>query len=260
MFLFFGLAFVLSWSVWVGLYRAGLLGVGAAVAIGTWGPTVAAIALTAATSGVGGVRELARRLLIWKVHPGWYAFALFVSAGIVVVALIVHGLLGGTIVEANDPAQWYLVFPALAQIFFFGVLGEELGWRGYATPRLQRRLGPLAASLIVGVAWGVWHLPLWWMEENFHRQIPFLLFLLNDVALAVVLTWLWNTTGGSLLLVGLLHAASNLTIGVAPLLPEYTGGSVRPLWISVGLLSAVAIVIAALWVRDAFAGETLPKR
>ncbi|MFW5688253.1 MAG: CPBP family intramembrane glutamic endopeptidase [Spirochaetota bacterium] len=255
---FFVLTFVLSWGVWVGLYQSGVLDEPLARILGTWGPTVSAFVLVGWTRGRRGVGELAARHVRVRANPIWYLLALGGTAAIVVPAILVHRALGGVVVEANDPAQWYLVFPALVQILFLSVLGEEAGWRGYAAPPLQRRLGPLAASLIVGIVWGIWHLPLWWMGENFHGQLPFALFVLQSVGLSVLLTWVYNRTRGSLFLVALFHAASNLTIGVAPLLPQYTGGSIRPLLISVGALcvAAVAVVVGERWYRPrTFTGE-----
>jgi membrane protease YdiL (CAAX protease family) len=176
-------------------------------------------------------------------------FALFATVPVVVLAIAAHRGLGGSAVQTNDPAQWYLAVPAFAQILVLGVLGEELGWRGYALPRLERALGTLGASLVIGTVWGIWHLPLWWLDGDFHAQIPFALFVAQDVALSVVMTWLFIRTGGSVLLVALFHAASNLTIGIAPLLPEQTAGSIRPLVFAVLLLGAAACVIAFHWTK-----------
>ncbi|MFP4232497.1 MAG: CPBP family intramembrane glutamic endopeptidase, partial [Spirochaetaceae bacterium] len=217
---FFLITLAATWLVWIGLYRLGILGEEAARIIGTWMPTTVAVILSLVERGRSGARALLGRLLRWRVHAGWYLFALTVVVPVVVAAVALHRMLGGTAISENGPAQWYLIFPAFTIIFFSSVLGEEVGWRGYALPRLQGRLGPLRARLVVGVVWGVWHLPLWWMDGNFHEQIPFGLFVLQDVALAVVLTWLFNRTGGSVLLVALLHAASNLAVGLAPLLPS----------------------------------------
>jgi len=248
---FFVVTFALSWGVWIVGYRTGLLAEPAARLVGTWGPTVAAVVLVAMEEGRSGLRRLLAQLLRWRVHPGWYLFGLFATVPVLAAALAVHRALGGSAVSANDPAQWYLVFPAFAQILLLSVLGEEPGWRGYALPLLQRTLGPLGASLVLGTVWGVWHLPLWWMGGNFHAQIPFALFVAQDVALAVVITWLYNRTGGSVLLVAIFHAASNLTIGLAPVLPQDAGGSVRPLVLAVSILSLGALVIVVHWVRRA---------
>jgi membrane protease YdiL (CAAX protease family) len=213
---------------------------------GTFGPTTAALLLTFVWDGQIGLQALWKRLLIWRVNILWYLFSFLSSALIVLAAIQIHVWLGGDVPEFNDPGQWYLIIPVFLYVLFLSVLGEEIGWRGYALPRLQESRSALIASLIIGVMWGFWHLPLFWIEGNFHQEIPLSLFVLQDVALSIVLTWLYNGTGGSLLIVHLFHAASNTTLGLLPILPTDTGGELRPLWIAVGLLWIVATVIVAV--------------
>ena len=242
--LFFLVTFVFSWSIWIPLAvtgsENGLLDIA-----GRFGPLVAALLLTGILDGRAGLAGLWKRMLIWRVHPGWYVFAFLGTVVVALGAIGIHVALGGKTPQFNDPAQLYLVIPVFLYVLFLSVAGEETGWRGYALPRLQERWGELPASLVIGLVWGVWHLPLFWMAGDFHSQIPFGLFLLQDVALSVVMTWLFNGTGGSLLLVHLFHAASNTTIGVLPILPQDTGGDIRPLGIAVALLSIVAVIVIA---------------
>lgn len=243
--LFLLVTFVFSWSIWIPLAvtgsESGILDIA-----GRFGPLIAALVLTGLRDGRAGLARLWKRMLIWRVHPGWYAFAFLATAVVALVAIGIHLGLGGENLEFNDPAQLYLVVPVFLYVLFLSVAGEETGWRGYVLPRLQARWGALGASVVIGLVWGVWHLPLFFMAGDFHSEIPFWLFLLQDVALSVVITWLWNGTGGSLLLVHLFHAASNTTIGVLPILPQDTGGDLRPLQIAVALLLIVAAVIVAL--------------
>lgn len=242
---FFIVTFVISWTIWLATAvfapESGLL-----FSLGTFGPTVAALGLTAVAEGKAGLLAIWRRLLIWRVGLGWYLFALGGTAVFVLAAIGIYRLGGGAKLIYNDPAQWYLIIPVFFYVLFFSVLGEEIGWRGYALPRLQARYGPLVASLIIGIIWGAWHLPLFWLPGNFHQTIPLSLFLLQSVALAIIYTWLYNRTKGSLLIAHLFHAASNVTLGVLPILPADTGGELTPLWLTVDLLWIFAIVIATL--------------
>ena len=242
--LFFLLTFLISWCLW---FIPVLLGRSIPLLriIGTFAPLFSALVLSALKgrwSGPEGLRELLTPLLKWRVGIRWYLFAFFTTALVAGVAIAVQIAIGGgkTLVW-NDPAQLYLIVPVFLYVLFFSVAGEETGWRGFALPRLQSALGPVKASLVVGFIWGIWHLPLFSMPGNFHQAIPFPLFVLQDVALAVVITWLYNRTGGSLLLVHLFHAASNTTLGVLPVLPMSTGGSVVPLYVSVGVLVLFAL-------------------
>ena len=243
--LFFLLTFALSWAVWVPmavlridhpLYK-----------LGTFGPTVAALLLTGVIQGRRGLRALGKRLLIWRVGVFWYLFSLFSTAVITLAAIGIHAALGGAVGPFNDPAQLYLVVPAFLYVLFTSVIGEEIGWRGYALPRLQARYSALGASLVLGVVWGLWHLPLFWMAGNFHQYIPVSLFLLQVVGFSVLYTWMNNNTRGSLLLPHLFHAASNTTLGVLPILPTAAYRETRPLWLGVGLLWALVVAVVAIY-------------
>lgn len=231
---FFGLTFALSWAVWVPMM---VLKIDHPIyKLGTFGPVIVALLLTAICEGREGVRSLAQRLLVWRVSVFWYLFSFFSTAVVALIAIGLHVLLGGEAGAFNDPAQLYLVIPAFLYVLFTSVVGEEIGWRGYALPRLQARSSALGASITLGLIWGIWHLPLFWMAGNFHQHIPVSLFLLQTTGFSVLYTWMWNNTRGSLLMPHLFHAASNTTLGVLPILPTAAYPATRPLWLGVGLL------------------------
>lgn len=240
--IFFVLTYSFSWILWMPMVltnqESRLL-----LIAGTFGPTSAALLLTGLNKGRNGLWELLSRFFIWRVSIFWYLFSFFATLLVVMASIGIHTAMGGAVPQFNDPRKLYLVIPVFAYVLFLSVLGEEIGWRGYVLPRLQHKYGALIASLIIGVIWGMWHLPEFWMENNFHRQIPFILFLLQDIALSIVLTWLYNSTEKSLLIVNLFHAASNTTLGLLPILPMDTGGDLRPLWIAVILLWVVAAIV-----------------
>ena len=246
---FFVLSYIISWAVWIPLALSSQHS-RALLILGGFGPTLSALLLTLITNGRAELRALLKRLLIWRVGIFWYLFGFLGTAIIGLLAMGLHFLLEGAIPEFKDPAQWYLVIPVFLYVLFFSVLGEEIGWRGYALPRLQADHNALAASLIVGVIWGFWHVPLWWMRGNFHQMIRLTLFVAQIVALAILYTWIYNNTQGSLLIAHLFHAASNTTLGVLPILPMDTNGDLRPLWLTVGLLWVFTIAIVALFGSD----------
>ncbi|PSQ45389.1 hypothetical protein BRD15_11820 [Halobacteriales archaeon SW_6_65_15] len=105
---------------------------------------------------------------------------------------------------------------AFAFALLLGGGQEELGWRGFALPRLQRAHGPMAASLVIGVVWAVWHLPLFAMEGTSQSQVPFLAYAPAVVAMSVIFTWLYNESAGCILPVMLLHAGINSTGTLIP--------------------------------------------
>jgi len=131
----------------------------------------------------------------------------------------------------------------LFSIFPGSSLGEELGWRGFALPRLQARHSALAASLIVGAAWGIYHFPLFLLGSPTRPLALFLPFAIGSVIMSIFYTWMYNGTGGSLLIVVLLHATTNLplTVVYAPL-----GERVVPVfWLLDAMLALTAAVLIA---------------
>jgi membrane protease YdiL (CAAX protease family) len=133
----------------------------------------------------------------------------------VVVALIVRVSTGGWPVFGTVPVP-LLFAGAIGSTLFGGQVGEELGWRGYALPRLASAMGLGAASVLLGVIWAIWHLPLFYIlgADTVGQSFPF--YLLQVTALSVAIAWLYMKTRGSLLLAMLLHAAVNNTKDVVP--------------------------------------------
>jgi hypothetical protein len=240
------LAFVVTWVVWVprALESAGVLDSRWATGLGAgwvYGPAIAAV-LTAAWAGRPALRELGARLTRWRVGVRWWAVVLAGPAVLWAATAGLHVLLGGDAaavrpqaVEAG-PAGLVLLFLVLA---LTDGLGEELGWRGFALPRLLRRLGPVAASLLLGVVWAVWHAPLSWTSGAVLEGTPVWLLLVQLPACAVGYTWVFLHTGGSVLPAVALHATLSL-FGVT--LPR-TDGDWRPYLLFVGLQVAVAAAL-----------------
>ena len=197
------LAFALSWSIWpLTLLNS------ESVPMIPYGPFIAVFIVLALTRGWAGVRDLLASIVRWRVGLHWYAVALVFPVAITLVALYLNVLFGGTTPTAADFAGWYtlpLIF--LTTTLIKGPLTEEPGWRGFLLPRLQSNYTPLVASMIVGVIWASWHLPLLLSDPTGQR--PALQFIVLMVAQSVVLTWVYNGTRGSVLLVILMHGASN---------------------------------------------------
>jgi membrane protease YdiL (CAAX protease family) len=136
---------------------------------------------------------------------------------------------------------------AMAIMIFPGsAVGEEIGWRGYALPRLQARRTALTASLVIGSLHGLWHLPLWLSGQHEHPLSVYPAFLIQAVALAVIYTWLYNSTKGSLLLVVLFHMATNAPLTLV-LLPLGIENWVLPFWLMAGFTVVAALVVVAVF-------------
>jgi hypothetical protein len=171
-------------------------------------PTIAAIILTLAWEGWSGLRGLWASLTRWRFGLQWYAFALIV--------IPVLGWLTSRVADADpkyDLSTPTLVAAALLNLLI-GPLGEELGWRGYALPRLLRRFNPCAASLILGAIWGLWHLPSFFVSSLVQADLSLPIFLVGALCLSIIATWLFQHTGGSVLITVLLHYTVNFSMSV----------------------------------------------
>jgi membrane protease YdiL (CAAX protease family) len=142
----------------------------------------------------------------------WYVFAIIFMAVVKIVVLLVNRVITGEWLPIDYVALAGII-PAIA-ISTPVQSGEEIGWRGYALPRLGERIGFAWASLLLGLIWGLWHVPLFFVRggNQFGQSIP--LFVLGTVSLSVAITWLYTHTGGSLLLTMLMHSAINQTTEV----------------------------------------------
>jgi membrane protease YdiL (CAAX protease family) len=203
-------------------------------------PSAMAIVLTAIVFGRGSLRKLLGRLLIWRVNPLWYLVVFLGPAVLAGGVIALNTLLGGPALRLGMPLAGVAVFLAFS-VFPGSALGEEIGWRGYVLPRLQTRMSALSASLILAPIWALWHLPLWLTGEPFQTPTLYAAFVASAFALSVILTWVYNSTGGSLLMVVLLHATVNLPQTLA--IDELGSRATVPVLLYWGLLVVAAIVV-----------------
>ncbi|HEX7660604.1 MAG TPA: type II CAAX endopeptidase family protein [Pseudonocardiaceae bacterium] len=222
---FFLLAYAISWAwlvPWVIAGQSVRQGSGWPTHVpALLGPLLAALIMTAATTGRSGLRELAGRLVRWRIGWRWWLAALgplvFLLATLAVLAAGGAGLPApADFAEFSGlPAAWGPVGVAVALLLVDG-LGEEGGWRGYALPRLSGRLGPVAASLIIAVLWAGWHLPQFLLLDSYRGLSPAMVpvFLVGLAAGSIVLTWLYNRTG-SVAACAVWHTGYNLASGTA---------------------------------------------
>src|ERR671911_852278 len=174
-------------------------------------PSLLGIVLTAIVLGRSALRKLLVRLLIWRVNPLWYLVMILGPVALAGGVVALNALLGGPALSLGMPLLGVAVFLAFS-IFPGSALGEEIGWRGYALLRLQAGGSALGASLILGPIWAFYHLPLFFTGQAFRSPSLLVPFVVSGLALSVILTWVYNSTGGSLLLVVLLHATANLPL------------------------------------------------
>ena len=211
------------------------------------GPSLAAFIVTGATEGRAGIRRLLRRYVLWRVGLRWYLVVLIGPPVIILLATIVlpGALASFRTLAPLHPLSLLVGFPLI--LVFGGALFEEGGWRGFALPRLQRLHGPLLGTLILGALWACWHLPLFWITVwgTPPTVLNMVLYFPSVVFMAIVFTWVFNNTKGSILLAILLHASFDVLVGPvgqlfpAPLVTGY--GGALPMLIGVGVSALVLV-------------------
>ncbi len=237
--LFFPFAFLFSWYPYL-LGKTHL--VKTSGGINPLGPMVAALIVAAICNGKAGVKRLLARYAQWRIGLRPYLFALLLPIAITTLSAAVNIGLGATGPNAAQFAKWSELATKFIFVLLFIGVGEETGWRGFALPELQKRLSPVAASLLLGVFWAAWHIPLFGVEFA-PAIIP--CFLLSVFAGAVMTTWLFNASRGSLLPLPLFHATVN-TIGAGFVFRMFTGADLRRLWwiyAAVWALAALAFAV-----------------
>ena len=246
------LTFLISWSAWIYviltlpeldtkyLGTSGML----LILLGQWGPGLAAVLVAAFARGRPGLKELFGRLTYRRGSARW-----FLAAALLWTAIT----LATTLWQARATNQalsfhwnpWSRIFSLLISalpLLFWGC--EEIGWRGFALPRLLDRWNALIASVILGLVWGAWHLPMFiWNIKGLNTGMPFYTYVVFTVSISVVMTWLLNHTQGSVLLAIFFHFWINdygrFQNAVLPI--EDPGGSAAVM--SVWLLAAFAVLI-----------------
>ena len=220
-FKFFALTYLASWSCWIPVVimsRPEQMPAGAdhgmLLLLGTIAPAVVSLGLTWYQKRKAGLTATLSRLVKADVGGQWYLFAILYMPAVKAVVTLSHRLATG---------RWPLfghegpVLIAIATLLSTPVqAGEEIGWRGYALPALAARFDLDAASIIVGLVWGIWHLPLFFLPgaDKYGQSFP--VYVSGVVAFSIAITWLYGHTEGSLLLTMLMHSAFNQTIGIVP--------------------------------------------
>ena len=245
---YFILAYLITWAFEVPLAAVAQGWISAPVPfwihyLGGFGPMLAALIVTALSEGGAGIRRLFSGVAKWRVGWMWVLIAVFLPIGLFAIAGLIQRLTSGAWPDLALLGEVeylpYLGIPlALLLWFLTWGLGEEIGWRGFALPRLQHGRGALSATVILGVIHAFWHLPAFFYKDTYRSMglvagLPVL--VLSVVAAAITFTWIFNSTRGSILMVALYHALFDwLSVSKA-------GGAMAP-----AVMSSVVWVLAVI--------------
>ena len=245
---FFTATFAVAWVFFIPVAAAiphsGVLG-SMLVTLGAFAPSLVALALTARDEGQPGVRALLARTVQGGMAARWYLFAVGYTAAVKLCVALLHRALTGAWPRFGTLPLY--VIPFAIAISTPVQAGEEIGWRGYALPRLARRIGLAPASLVLGVIWALWHLPLFFVRwaDTYGQSFP--MYALQVTALSVAFAWLWVRTGRSLLLTMLLHAAVNNSKDIVP-----SASAIGPGTFGLNASLVAWLTVAVFWACAAF--------
>lgn len=247
---FFALANLFSWLVWAPLAAAGLGWTTIRFSpylhlVGGLGPLLAAIVVAAACDGRAGLTRILGMCIAVRGRLGWIAFAVAAPVLLFAVSAVALQLAGQGQVAWADVGR-SVEYPALsrgvywmANIFFYG-FGEEVGWRGFALPRLQARRSALSSALLISAAWAAWHLPLFAFAGGLSAMgiAGVAGWLFSIVTGSILMTWLFNASRGSILAVALFHGVLDIvmTSPVKGPLPSVMGASITLFGLAVALI------------------------
>lgn len=237
--IFFLLTFFWSWIFWMPEVFWGIR-----LYLAPFGPTISAFILAFINEGFIGVKKLLKRGIDYKFKKIWLIPIFLLMPSIVGFSLLIAIILGEPPPSMPIFSQPWIVIPVFFQILFLGgPLAEEFGWRGYALDRLQKRFNALWSSVILGVIWGLWHLPLFFMKgQDIYRNVPIIGFIIGTVFLSILITWIYNNTGKSILAALLFHTMGNLAHFIFPAMSTRLGGL-----FSVILNILVVIIVLIFW-------------
>ncbi|HSH04504.1 MAG TPA: CPBP family intramembrane glutamic endopeptidase [Anaerolineae bacterium] len=255
---YFILAYALFWLIWIPItpFLQNLATLDVPIwaiplaLIGIYAPTWAALIVTFICEGKTGLKTLLRPLTEWRIHLGWYAVAIFLPLLLGLIAILLHTIFTtDTLTLQGKQSAIFLLLATIPITLLnklpLGPMAEELGWRGFALPRLQRKYTALTASLILGVLWAFWHLPAFWVPgaalplDTEPGIIPIGAYVLDTVGVTIIFTWLYNHTRGSLIIDFLFHAAYN----ALPTLLFVTLDLIPEIWFSITVWATVFFLI-----------------
>lgn len=250
--MFFVAVYALTWTCFFGAAALGGSAaqprlIGMIALAGVFAPAIVALVMTAWDGGGKAVIDLLRPLIRWRVGLRWYLFAAGYMIVIKLTAAVLCRIGTGVWPRFGNERPIVMAAATVMSVLLGGQTGEEIGWRGYALPSLASRFGLGTASIVLGVFWACWHLPLFFVLGGDTVGQSFPLYLLQVTAISVAMAFLWSRTSGSLLLTMLMHSAGNNTKDIVP---SAVSGAHNPFalststvaWVSVALMWLCAVV------------------
>ncbi|MDG5493217.1 CPBP family intramembrane glutamic endopeptidase [Psychroserpens sp. SPM9] len=256
-YIFLLMTFIWSWTFWlIGLNHLedgiNQESIGTFLTLfftGVYGPTISGILTTLIFDGFQGVLSLLKKLFIWNIPFKNYLYIILLPIFFVIIGIGLYNIFIGDIGSFDIMA--FLSIPAILWAgFYAGPLGEELGWRGFLLPELQKKYSNLKSAILIGVIWFIWHIPLWWapfgtlVSGESISFLPVTTYFLMLICLSIIITWLVINSKGSVLVAILFHLSINAGIALL-FFPELNMDFKKVhLLSSIGMLMFIGILIA----------------
>lgn len=244
-FMFFALTIAYAWTLWLPGILAGVDYL-ILVTIGAFAPLAAAVTLISRRHGWRESWQFIRQVSDFKTKPVYYLLALLIPLAVAAATHYLAPLFNLQVADTLFPETvnpWLLLIPYLIFIMLIGGGQEEFGWRGYAQQPLQERYGVIKASVMIGLVWGVWHLPLWAFPDA-QGAYPFVAFVMQTVGVSLVYGLLYNASGQKLIIAILYHGMWNTAPPLFPFLHQVEGEPQTAYWIYAGVTVAAGLIAA----------------
>lgn len=257
---YFLLTFVFSWLLWLPfvLWGFGVIQLSQSIAslmtpavmLGAFCPMISALILIINKNGWSGVKSFFRNALSFRIKPLYYILAILLPLLVTALAHYIVNFSGIDILPDNlfpedlSVPVIVLIIPYVIFILIAGGGQEEFGWRGYAQEPLQQRFGILGGSAILGMFWGLWHLPLWFMPGEGHAYYSFFAFMIFTISMSISIGWLYNASGKKMVIPWIFHTISNVSVPFFPIMhmadvpqPAYW------VWAVLNIIMAISLTI-----------------
>lgn len=219
--LYFSLTYILSWICWSSklISARGIINntsINKIYGFGPIMPIIVALLVTLIIDGNKGIREIFSKFRLTSFKLRWYIISLFLVPVLCICTSLILAIFKNEHIIISSFFAWNKFFMFLPYFIVFSFF-EEVAWRGFALPKLLKKFSALKSSIILGIIWGVWHLPKL-LAENIRDISSILIFICFTTILSIFITWIFNNTNKSLIPIIIAHAATNASIGASSII------------------------------------------
>ena len=219
---FFILSYIITWIIWLpgilATYDLIILPVPWVIffGLGTFGPFFGAIIASASEGGKSGLHAYIPHVFYFAISLKWILAGILVPLFIAMISYFMVILINPYQLPLPITQNALFIIPTFLLMFLIGGGNEELGWRGYALDILQAKWSPLKASIILGLIWGVWHTPLFFIKYTSQFYMSWILFVLFSSSMSILHTWIYNASGKKVIAAWIFQASINTWLSFLP--------------------------------------------